>query len=90
VVLQQFSFCPETIFSSAKFVVNGHRTVLAPKRAEQLILSAAARYKMKLFGKNLPKLPQLGEIEQLEDTIPADDGSDSDSDAEEGTGDILD
>jgi hypothetical protein len=36
-----------------------------------------------LYGKNLPKLPQLGEIEQLKDMIPADDGSDSDSDAEE-------
>ena len=87
------SYCPETIFSTAKFVVNDHRTSLDPHRAEQLILSAA-RYKKNLVGCKLPKLPQLGvemssdDLQELEDMIP-DDG-DSDSDAEDDGDDFFD
>ena len=60
------SYAPEKIFSGGKFVLNDYRTCIDPARAENLILSAA-RFKIKLFTKFLPKLP----IDGVEDDADA-------------------
>jgi hypothetical protein len=93
------SYCPETIFSRAKFIINDYRQALTPERAEQLILSAT-RYRMNMRGKKLPGLPQLGvdpsdeEIEEnMEEVLDAGsnifEGSDSDESDCDGDDDIF-
>ena len=62
------SYAPEKVFSGGKFVLNDHRTNLKPSRAEQLVISAT-RFKMKLSSRFLPKLPQDGIEDSVDDIL---------------------
>ena len=95
------SYAPEKVFSGGKFVINDYRTGLDPSRAEGLIMSAA-RYKMKLSNKYLPRLPVNGVEDDLESTLELDEAlaeaakcrlrhdSDNDSDFDDVPSDISD